>query len=391
MISRCACTFASPIECSVSLGMRFQFRVIAESKRHRARVGLLKTPRGVLITPAFMPVATYGAVKTLTPDELWKVGTRILVANTYHLHLRPGEDLIERFGGLHRFMNWKGFILTDSGGFQVFSLSKLRKITEEGVKFRSPIDGREVFLTPEKAVRIQLALGSDISMVLDYPVKLPSTYRETEKALEITTLWAKRSREEFLKVSHPYQLQFGIVQGGLFKDLRIRSARDLLEIGFDGYAVGGLALGESRNERNEILDVILPILPKDKVRYVMGVGLPQDIEDAVLRGADLFDCVLPTRNPRRGTVFTSEGKINLKSAKYAEDFSPLDPLCDCYTCRNFTRAYLRHLFKTMEPLAGRLASLHSIYYYNTLLDHLRREILAENGISLEDVIKEEML
>ncbi|NPB04594.1 MAG: tRNA guanosine(34) transglycosylase Tgt [Thermotogae bacterium] len=371
--------------------MRFQFRVIAESKRHRARVGLLKTPRGVLITPAFMPVATYGAVKTLTPDELWKVGTRILVANTYHLHLRPGEDLIERFGGLHRFMNWKGFILTDSGGFQVFSLSKLRKITEEGVKFRSPIDGREVFLTPEKAVRIQLALGSDISMVLDYPVKLPSTYRETEKALEITTLWAKRSREEFLKVSHPYQLQFGIVQGGLFKDLRIRSARDLLEIGFDGYAVGGLALGESRNERNEILDVILPILPKDKVRYVMGVGLPQDIEDAVLRGADLFDCVLPTRNPRRGTVFTSEGKINLKSAKYAEDFSPLDPLCDCYTCRNFTRAYLRHLFKTMEPLAGRLASLHSIYYYNTLLDHLRREILAENGISLEDVIKEEML
>ena len=367
--------------------MDFSFTVVAESRRHRGRVGILRTPRGSLITPAFMPVATYGAVKSLSPHELYDAGTRILVSNTYHLHLRPGEELIRKAGGLHAFMNWKGFILTDSGGFQVFSLSKLRKITEEGVRFRSPIDGREVFLTPEKAVRIQNALGSDIAMVLDYPVALPATREETERALEITTRWARRSREEFLRLKHPYQLQFGIVQGGLYEDLRLRSARELMEIGFEGYAVGGLALGESREERNRILDVVLPVLPKDRIRYVMGVGLPQDIEDAVVRGADLFDCVLPTRNPRRGTVFTSEGKINITAAKYSEDFGPLDPLCDCYTCRNFTRAYLRHLFKTNETLAGRLASLHSIHFYNRLLDRLRREILAENGMGMEDVMR----
>ncbi|NPA80803.1 MAG: tRNA guanosine(34) transglycosylase Tgt [Thermotogae bacterium] len=367
--------------------MEFSFTVIAESKRHRGRVGILRTPRGSLITPAFMPVATYGAVKTLTPHELYSVGTRIIVANTYHLHLRPGEELISRAGGLHGFMNWKGFILTDSGGFQIFSLSRLRRITPDGVIFRSPIDGREVHLTPEKAVRIQNALGSDIAMVLDYPVELPATREETERALEITTAWARRSREEFLRLGHPYQLQFGIVQGGLYEDLRLRSVRELVEIGFEGYAVGGLALGESRDERNRILDITLPALPRDRIRYVMGVGLPEDIHDAVVRGADLFDCVLPTRNPRRGTVFTSEGKINIKSAKYAEDFSPLDPLCDCYTCRNYTRAYLRHLFKTNEPLAGRLASLHSIYFYNRLLNDLRREILAENGLTPEDVMR----
>ena len=366
--------------------MHFSFTVIAESKRHKGRVGILKTPRGSLITPAFMPVATYGAVKSLSPDELYEVGTRIIVSNTYHLHLRPGEELIRKAGGLHAFMNWKGFILTDSGGFQIFSLSKLRRVTEDGVRFRSPIDGREVFLTPEKAVRIQNALGSDIAMVLDYPVKLPATREETEKALAITTSWAKRSREEFLKLAHPYQMQFGIVQGGLYEDLRLRSARELMDIGFEGYAVGGLALGESREDRNRILDVVLDVLPRDRIRYVMGVGLPEDIEDAVVRGADLFDCVLPTRNPRRGTVFTSEGKINLKSARYAEDFTPLDPLCECYTCRNYTRAYLRHLFKTNETLAGRLASLHSIHFYNRLLDRLRREILAENGLSVGDVM-----
>ncbi len=365
--------------------MEFSFTVLAKSRKHRGRVGLLRTPRGSLITPAFMPVATYGAVKSLSPHELYEVGTRIIVANTYHLHLRPGEGLIRKAGGIHAFMNWKGFVLTDSGGFQVFSLSKLRRVTDDGVRFKSPVDGREIFLTPEKAVRIQNALGSDIAMVLDYPIELPAGREETEKALEITTRWAKRSREEFLRLKHPYQMQFGIVQGGLYEDLRIRSAEELMEMGFEGYAVGGLALGESREERNRILDVVLPILPENGIRYVMGLGLPEDVYDAAIRGADLFDCVLPTRNPRRGTVFTSEGKINLKSAKYAEDFSPLDPACDCYTCRNYTRAYLRHLFKTNETLAGRLASLHSIYFYNRILDRLKEEILTENGLTPTDL------
>jgi queuine tRNA-ribosyltransferase len=358
-----------------------KFVVLAKSKRHKGRVGMLITKRGVLITPAFMPVATYGAVKTLSPQELKSIGTKIIVSNTYHLHLRPGEELIEKFGGLHKFMNWDGFILTDSGGFQVFSLKNLRKISREGVLFKSPIDGSEEFFTPEKVVDIQYKLGSDIAMVLDYPIPLPSDRKEAEEALEITTLWAKRSRKRFLEMKHPYQAQFGIIQGGLYKDLRERSLMELLEIGFEGFAVGGLALGESRDERNEILDFILEKIPENSIRYVMGVGLPEDIEDAFKLGADLFDCVLPTRNPRRGTVFTSEGKINVRSAKYKEDPRPLDPNCDCFTCQNFSRAYLRHLFTVNETLAGRLASLHSIYYYNKILENFKREVLAENGLS----------
>ncbi len=354
--------------------------VLAKSKKHKGRVGMLITKRGVLITPAFMPVATYGAVKTLSPTELKSIGTKIIVSNTYHLHLRPGEDLIERAGGLHSFMNWDGFILTDSGGFQVFSLENLRKITDEGVLFKSPIDGSEEFFTPERVVEIQYKLGSDIAMVLDYPVPLPSDRETTLKSLRLTTYWAKRCRKRFLELKHPYQIQFGIVQGGLYHDLRLRSLKELMDIGFDGYAVGGLALGESREERNSILDVVLEEIPEDSIRYVMGIGLPEDIEDAFKKGADLFDCVLPTRNPRRGTVFTSEGKLNIRSAKYKWDFGPLDPNCDCYTCQNFTRAYLRHLFTVNETLAGRLASLHSIYYYNKLLENLKREVLSESGL-----------
>lgn len=341
---------------------------------------MLITHRGVITTPVFMPVATYGAVKTLSPDELMSVGTKMIVANTYHLHMRPGEELIQRFGGLHDFMNWKGFILTDSGGFQVFSLENLRRIKEDGVLFKSPIDGSEEFFTPEKIVDIQYKLGSDIAMVLDYPVPLPSDRERTEESLRLTTLWAKRCRKRFLELKHPYQAQFGIVQGGIYEDLRRRSVDELLDIGFDGYAVGGLALGESRDERNRILDLVLERLPEDKIRYVMGIGLPEDIVDAFERGADIFDCVLPTRNPRRGTVFTSEGKINLRSARYKYDEKPIDPNCDCYACRNFTRAYLRHLFTVNETLAGRLASLHSIYYYNSLLENLKNRVLRESGI-----------
>ncbi len=355
--------------------------VLAKSRRHKGRVGMLITKRGILITPSFMPVATYGAVKTLTPHELKSIGTKVIVANTYHLHLRPGEGLISKFGGLHGFMNWDGFILTDSGGFQVFSLKNLRKINKDGVLFKSPIDGSEEFFTPEKVVDIQNKLGSDIAMVLDYPVPLPSGRDEAKEALYLTTLWAKRSRKRFLELNHPYQAQFGIIQGGLYRDLRERSLNELLDIGFDGYAVGGLALGESKNERNEILDFILEKIPENSIRYVMGIGLPEDIVDAFKFGADLFDCVLPTRNARRGTVFTSEGKINVRSAKYRDDPRPLDPTCDCFTCQNFSRAYLRHLFTVNETLAGRLASLHSVYYYNRIIEELKKEILAENGIT----------
>ncbi len=358
-----------------------KFIVIAKSKKHRGRVGLLITNRGALITPAFMPVATYGAVKTLSPDELESMGTRMIVSNTYHLHLRPGENLIRKLGGLHKFMNWKGFILTDSGGFQVFSLENLRKISRDGVLFKSPIDGREEFFSPEKVVEIQISLGSDIAMALDYPLRLPATRGEVERSVNITTYWAKRSRRAFKEMNHPYQIQFGIVQGGTFLDLRLKSLYELIDIGFDGYAVGGLALGESREERNKILDVVLNEIPDNKIRYVMGLGLPEDMVNAFKRGADLFDCVLPTRNSRRGTVFTSEGKINIRNARFKEDLKPLDPNCNCYTCRNFTRAYLRHLFTVNETLAGRLASIHSVYYYNLLLQNLAREVLQESGIA----------
>jgi queuine tRNA-ribosyltransferase len=349
----------------------FNFKIVAESETTRARAGILQTAHGEVETPIFMPVGTLGTVKSLSPEELIACGVQIILGNTYHLYLRPGCDVIRSFNGLHGFMHWDGPVLTDSGGFQVFSLAKLRKVTDEGALFQSHIDGSQHLLTPETSVEIQLCLGSDIVMCLDECIEYPAEQNDAQKALELTTQWAKRCKDAFKNEKNAL---FGIVQGGMFKDLRERSAHDLLSIDFDGYAIGGLSVGEPKELMLEIADFTLPILPDTKPKYIMGVGTPEDIVAVVALGADMFDCVLPTRNARNGQMFTTTGTINISNARFKHDIDPIESGCTCYTCRNYSRAYLRHLYLSKELLAYRLNTIHNVHYYMNLVRQLRSAI-----------------
>jgi queuine tRNA-ribosyltransferase len=339
-----------------------------------ARRGRITLPRGTIETPAFMPVGTYGSVKGITPQSLRDLGAEIILGNTFHLWLRPGLDVIGEFGGLHRFIGWSKPILTDSGGFQVFSLAERRKISEEGVRFASPVDGSMVFLSPEESMRIQTTLDSDIAMIFDECTPYPATEQQVHDSMQLSLRWAERSRRAFDDLKNPNAL-FGIVQGGTFPHLRKVSADGLLQIGFDGYAVGGLAVGESEDERNRTLDETLPLLPADRPRYLMGVGRPEDIVEAVVRGIDMFDCVMPTRNARNAHIFTRHGVLRIRNAKFERDTRPLDDDCGCYTCRSgFSRAYLRHLDKCSEMLGPMLATIHNLHYYQELMSGLRDAI-----------------
>jgi queuine tRNA-ribosyltransferase len=339
----------------------------------RARRGRITLPRGVIETPVFMPVGTYGTVKAMTPDELIDNGAKIILGNTFHLMLRPGMEVIRAHGGLHRFMNWHGPILTDSGGFQVFSLAELRKITEEGASFRSPVNGDLVLLTPERSMQVQRDLDSDIVMIFDECTPYPATEEEARRSMELSLRWAKRSRDEFDRLQNPNAL-FGIVQGGMHLPLRETSIAGLTSIGFDGYAIGGLAVGEPKEERERVLEGIEPLMPTDRPRYLMGVGTPEDLVEAVRRGVDMFDCVMPTRHARNGHLFVSSGVVKIRNARYETDTRPLDEECSCYTCANYTRAYLRHLDKCGEILAARLGSIHNLHFYLSLMQSIRTAI-----------------
>ena len=356
----------------------FEFNVIAESSTTRARAGEIQTTRGVVETPVFMPVGTLGSVKSLIPEELSAAGAQIILGNTYHLYLRPGCDIINSFSGLHRFMNWDGPILTDSGGFQVFSLAKLAKISQTGVSFQSHIDGSRHLLTPEKAIDIQICLGADIIMCLDNCIQYPADHRDTQAALELTTHWADRCKQAWLPGTSHQQALFGIVQGGMFKDLRQLSAQALIEMDFNGYAIGGLSVGEPLEVMLDIADYTLPILPHAKPKYVMGVGTPKDLIELVALGADMFDCVLPTRNARNGQMFTRNGSINISNSRFKDDTDPLEPDCTCYTCQNYSRAYLRHLYMAKELLAYRLNTIHNIHFFINLMKQMRTAILADS-------------
>jgi len=336
----------------------------------RARRGQLQFDRGVVDTPAFMPVGTNGTVKTLTPEEVSGTGAQIILGNTFHLMLQPGTEIVKAHGDLHDFMNWHGPILTDSGGFQVWSLSKLRKLTEKGVRFRSPIDGAEVFLGPEESMQIQTDLGSDIVMAFDECTPYPATHEEARVSMELSLRWAQRCRDAYQGDG----ALFGIVQGGMYEDLRQSSARGLLDIGFDGYALGGLSVGESKQEMADVLSFCTPELPEDKPRYLMGVGTPRDLIEGVASGIDMFDCVLPTRNARNGWLYTSEGVVKIRNAEHKMSTRPLDSQCECYTCQNYTRSYLRHLYHKQEMLVGRLCTLHNIHFYQHLMKTIRGHI-----------------
>lgn len=337
------------------------------------RAGILETSRGIVRTPCFMPVGTNGTVKAMTPEEIAALGYDIILSNTYHLYLRPGHETIKKLGGIHRFINWYGPILTDSGGFQIYSLSSLRKISQEGVLFRSHLDGSTHFLSPEKAIEIQLCLNSDILMVLDECISYPAERDYVEKSIMLTTEWAKRCKDYFEK-NRTKQALFGIVQGEVYPDLRHKSLEQLTEIGFDGYALGGLSVGEPKEEMYEILRKIVPLMPEEKPRYLMGVGDLIDVVHAVEQGVDMFDCVLPTRNARNGTLFTSMGRISIKRSEFKDDSSPLDPKCDCYTCKNYTRAFLRHLYMCREILSMRLNTIHNLYFYSQFFAKMRKSI-----------------
>lgn len=361
--------------------MAIKYELIKECKQSGARLGRLHTPHGIINTPIFMPVGTAATVKAMTPEELKDIHAEIILSNTYHLYLRPGHELIEKAGGLHKFMHWDRPILTDSGGFQVFSLGDLRKITEEGVEFRSHIDGSKHFLSPEKATEIQNALGSDIMMAFDECAPYPADYDYVKNSLERTTRWAKRCKDAHKNPDK--QALFGIVQGGMYKDLREQSVKELLELDFPGYSVGGLSVGEPKELMNEVLDYTVPLLPQDKPRYLMGVGSPDALIDGVIRGIDMFDCVLPTRIARNGTCMTSEGQLVIKNAKHTEDFSPLDPNCECYTCKNYSRAYLRHLFKCKEILSSRLLTLHNLHFLISLMKDVRQAIMDDRLLDFQ--------
>ena len=336
-----------------------------------ARLGRLTFERGVVDTPAFMPVGTYGTVKSLTPEEVKSTGAQILLGNTFHLMLRPGPEVIQAHGDLHDFMNWHGPILTDSGGFQVFSLTELRKLTEDGVTFRSPLNGEKIHLTPERSIEMQRVLGSDIVMIFDECTPYPASHRFAKASMELSLRWAKRS-----KVAHDKSKQalFGIIQGGMHEDLRKASLLGLSDIGFDGYAIGGLSVGEPKDIMLEVLEFTTPHMQKDKPRYLMGVGKPQDLLDGVMRGVDMFDCVMPTRNARNGHLFTTKGVIKIRNARYKHDLAPLDEDCSCYTCQNYSRAYLHHLYRAGEILSARLNSLHNTHYYQFLMQSIREAI-----------------
>jgi queuine tRNA-ribosyltransferase len=349
---------------------RFSFEI--QARDGAARAGIIKTPRGEIRTPAFMPVGTAATVKAMLPAQVRETGAGILLGNTYHLMLRPGAERIARLGGLHKFMGWERPILTDSGGFQVMSLSKLRKITEEGVRFHSHIDGIEHFLSPERAMEIQRLLGSDIQMVLDECPAFPATEADIEKSLALSMRWAARSKAAFGE--QPGHACFGIVQGGVYPHLRQRSAEDLKAIGFDGYAVGGLAVGEPQSAMFETLDAVVPHLPPERPHYLMGVGKPDDLVGAVLRGIDMFDCVIPTRSGRNAQAFTREGTVNLRNARHADDPAPLDPECGCVACRQFSRAYLHHVVKANEIIAAMLLTAHNLTYYQDVMAMLRDAI-----------------
>ena len=339
-----------------------------------ARRGRLAFARGTVETPAFMPVGTYGSVKAMTPRDVAETGAEIILGNTFHLFLRPGLEIVEKFGGLHRFIGWDKPILTDSGGFQVFSLAHKRKISEEGVTFASPVDGSKVFLSPEVSMQIQTTLDSDIAMIFDECTPYPTTEKVASDSMELSLRWAERSRRAFDALNNANAL-FGIVQGSVYESLRRRSAAGLVEIGFDGYAVGGLAVGEPEAERNRALDFTVPLLPADKPRYLMGVGRPEDIVEAVRRGIDMFDCVMPTRNARNGFLFTAQGTLRIRNAKYATDARVIEEGCDCHACSNgFSRAYLRHLDRCNEILGSQLATMHNLRYYPRLMAGLREAI-----------------
>lgn len=348
-----------------------------------ARTGVIVTSRGAIHTPAFMPVGTQGTVKAMSSDELRDMGAEVILCNTYHLYLRPGHEIIGRLGGLHRFVSWHGPVLTDSGGFQVYSLASLRRITAEGVEFRSHLDGSLHFLGPQKAMEIQAALGADIAMVFDECTPYPVEFGHAVKSLELTTAWARRCKEvhedmtgrESPVTSHALtQSLFGIVQGGMYPDLRRRSLDELLEIGFDGYAIGGLSVGEPKEDMYGILAFLAPLMPADTPRYLMGVGDLRDVLVAVGHGIDMFDCVMPTRNARNGTLFTSHGRVSIKRTEFKDDPRPLDEACGCYTCRNYSRAYLRHLFMAKEILSMRLNTIHNLYFYLDFFRKMRESI-----------------
>lgn len=355
-----------------------QFNVLKNDNDSAARLGRLTLAHGDIDTPVFMPVGTQATVKTLTPDDLYEMGISIILSNTYHLYLRPGEDLISKAGGLHSFMNWKHNILTDSGGFQVFSLSKLRKITDEGVFFNSHIDGSKHFLTPEKVMDIEQKLGADIAMCFDECAPYPCTYEEALNAVKRTSQWAQRCKDNHNRED---QALFGIIQGNVFPDLRRQSALDLIDLDFPGYAVGGLSVGEPKEDMYKILDLTHSLLLLNKPRYLMGVGAPEDLLEGVKRGVDMFDCVLPTRLARHGTAYTRTGKITVRNAAFADDFTPIDMDCNCYVCKNYSRAYIRHLIKADEILALRLLSYHNVYFLTNLMENIRKAIKEEEFLS----------
>jgi queuine tRNA-ribosyltransferase len=355
------------------------FTLVATDPATGARAGVLHTPHGDVPTPAFMPVGTLGAVKTLAPTDLEEIGAHIILANTYHLFLRPGEELVQSLGGLHRFLSWPRAMLTDSGGFQVMSLSDLNKIGDEGVEFRSHLDGSKRFLSPERAMDVQLALGADVIMAFDQCARWPATHDEARAAHVRTLAWTRRSRARVVESQgtvNGRSALFGIVQGATYEDLRRESAHAITDMDFPGYAIGGLSVGEPKEAMFETLPLVTGLLPPERPRYLMGVGFPEDLLEAVARGVDMFDCVMPTRNARKGTVFTSRGRLVVKNAAYARDESPLDPDCACSTCRRFSRAYLRHLFQVGEMLGMRLASLHSLAFYLDLMRRAREAIVA---------------
>lgn len=361
--------------------MATRLEILKESKQTKARLGKLHTPHGTVDTPVFMPVGTQATVKAMTPEELKDIGAQIILSNTYHLFLRPGHELIAEAGGLHKFMHWDRPILTDSGGYQVFSLGDLRKISEEGVNFRSHLDGSSLFLGPETAMEIQMALGSDIAMAFDECTPYPSTYEYARNSLERTSRWAERC----LRAHHSRdQAVFGIVQGGMYQDLREQSARELTALDFPGYSIGGLSVGEPKAMMYEVLDYTVPLLPREKPRYLMGVGSPDCLIEGVIRGIDMFDCVLPTRIARNGTVMTSRGKLVIRNAEHTRDMRPLDPECDCYACKHFSRAYIRHLFKADEILGLRLTTVHNLHFLLKLMENIRLAIRQDNLLEFRE-------
>ena len=338
---------------------------------------MVRTRHGAVPTPVFMPVGTRGTVKSLTPEEIESCGARIILGNTYHLYLRPGLEIVRSFQGLHDFMNWKGPILTDSGGFQVFSLARLAKIENEGVRFQSHLDGSEHLLTPEKSMEIQIGLNSDIAMCFDQCLQYPADYEDAQRSLELTLQWARRCRTFWLARGDRENALFGIVQGGMFTDLRSAAARQTVDIGFDGYALGGLSVGEPKDLMIAVAKSTLPMLPEDKPRYIMGVGTPEDLVELVTLGADMFDCVLPTRNARNGQLFTRSGTLNISNARHTADTQPPEPGCTCYTCRHYSRAYLRHLYMARELLGYRLNTIHNVHHFVDLMARIRTAIEAD--------------